>query len=219
MVADEHERTHESTEDLDVTEHDISEDVDQGTTETEEGEHDEPEVFTREQLEEEVQRAKAAVQSAKDRRIATLEAQIRAVQDAEQVPTFKSVDEELAWHRDRVGRANAMRSTEARIAADLADLSEKLGTDIKRDDPRLDVRTRESYETSLKAIEREEALRKKVPSTPQGKGTTTTSKPRRPDAHRYEGGSSSGSKHYDPKQFEHSGDVYAALVARREAGL
>lgn len=136
-------------------------------------------------------------------RIAELESRIATAQP----PRFKNANEEVAWHRNNRAVVAATRATEVRIAAQLAALSEAVGQTITRDDERIDTRTPESFETSLRAIEREEKAAAQASSKPKPRG----------DAHRYTAGTTGARTVYDPKKFEGTGDVFGALRAKSRA--
>lgn len=174
--------------------------------------------YSEDELQARVREATSAVQSAKDRRIAALEVQIKQMQADMPMPTFRNAEEELAWHRGQRDQARAIRSTETKIATALGELSDKVGVEIKRDDPRIDIRTAESFEASLAAIAREEELRKQIPGKKPAKAATP-GQTRRNDTHRFDGGSGGARQTYNPKTFENTGNVFEALQAKRAAGL
>ncbi len=216
------ERDDERLEDAESQDEDAEDD---GDDETDDGE-DQPR-YTRKQLQDQIKRAQAAVQSSKDRRIAALEQQIAAAEAAEPVPSFESPEAELAWYRGQRERRAQVRRTEAAIAADLAqlsvDLSDELGgsIDVRRDDPRLDTSSPGAFKASLRAIKAEEqakALRKQLKGG--GKNGQGEQRPRRADRDRFDGGRGTGRASYDPKRYQNSGDVFEALDAKdRAAGV
>lgn len=72
-------------------------------------------------------------------------ARIEQVFAAEQPPQFRNANEELAWRRNQDARRRAMIATEAHIDASLRNLSAAVGRAVRRDDPRIDLRTPEAF--------------------------------------------------------------------------
>lgn len=201
---------------------------------TGEGEDEDERRYTKAELEREIQKAKAAVQSAKDRekaqleaRIATMEAELEALRSAPKVPEFESAEQEAQYWRQKAMLAQAQQATERLIAAEIARVNAEFGTAIKRDDPRLREFLvphpnaevgKKVFLAGLKAIAREDAAKGTTKGAGQRGQSDQDDEDRRAER-RYDGGSGGPTTGYDPKRYRNTGDVAGSLRAKRQAGL
>jgi hypothetical protein len=138
------------------------------------------------------------------REIAARMAEIERAIAAQPDPQFQTEADELTYHRQQRKMLRDIHATEVRIGARLDEFSQRVGRRISRDDERLAMDNPEAFETSLRAIEREERLRARQA-------------PHRRDTHRFDGGSSGAHSTFNLKKFENTGQTFEALRARSAA--
>lgn len=197
--------------------------VDDGQPDSEGAGGGEDRLYTRQELEAETARAKASVQSAKDREIEGLKGQLGLKHSDETIAQWEAEepedpDQATAYWKAKatmpVRQAASRSATERAIRGRLADVAAEAGVSIDTADPRLDLRTPATFERSLTKIVAEE-LRK----APGERGKAPAAKPaKNPDEDRFEGGQSQGGPVIDLKQFEGTGELGAALFAMRRMG-